>query len=157
MSFRMKEAKPLRNKTSRNASRSIDEHQIKFQAPGCAPSAIAGTGAPATQLRTRPHGRAQPREFWRLGIAQGRPGGSCWPNAERAAWREQSDGDLAMGHAVTRTTRSWRDRARGKIWLVRLDPAVGWQFEKARPCALVSAPEMRNQLRTVMRPFCIPR
>ena len=40
--------------------------------------------------------------------------------------------------------------ARGDIWLVTLDPAVGSEIRKARPCVVVSPPEMHEHLRTVI-------
>ena len=40
--------------------------------------------------------------------------------------------------------------ARGDIWLVTLDPAVGSEIRKARPCVVVSPPEMHDHLRTVI-------
>jgi mRNA interferase MazF len=40
--------------------------------------------------------------------------------------------------------------ARGDIWLVTLDPTVGSEIRKARPCVVVSPPEMHDHLRTVI-------
>ncbi|HMH89351.1 MAG TPA: type II toxin-antitoxin system PemK/MazF family toxin [Steroidobacteraceae bacterium] len=40
--------------------------------------------------------------------------------------------------------------ARGDIWLVTLDPTVGSDIKKARPCVVVSPPEMHDCLRTVI-------
>jgi mRNA interferase MazF len=40
--------------------------------------------------------------------------------------------------------------ARGDIWLAVLDPAVGAEIQKTRPCVIISPPEMHNQLRTVL-------
>ena len=40
--------------------------------------------------------------------------------------------------------------ARGDIWLVALDPTVGSEIRKARPCVVVSPPEMHDHLRTVI-------
>jgi len=40
--------------------------------------------------------------------------------------------------------------ARGDVWLVTLDPAVGSEIQKTRPCIIVSPPEMHDHLRTVM-------
>lgn len=37
---------------------------------------------------------------------------------------------------------------RGDIWLVNLDPTVGSEIQKSRPCVVVSPPEMLDQLRT---------
>ena len=39
---------------------------------------------------------------------------------------------------------------RGDIWLVNLDPTVGTEIKKSRPCVLVSPPELNAHLRTVM-------
>ncbi|TAN05481.1 MAG: type II toxin-antitoxin system PemK/MazF family toxin [Rhodanobacteraceae bacterium] len=39
---------------------------------------------------------------------------------------------------------------RGDIWLVALDPTVGSEIRKSRPCVLVSPPEMHDYLRTVI-------
>ena len=40
--------------------------------------------------------------------------------------------------------------ARGQIWLVNLDPTVGSEIKKSRPCVVVSPPEMHDYLRTLM-------
>ena len=39
---------------------------------------------------------------------------------------------------------------RGEIWLVNLDPTVGSEIKKTRPCVVVSPPELNQHLRTVM-------
>jgi len=39
---------------------------------------------------------------------------------------------------------------RGDIWLINLDPTVGSEIKKTRPCVVVSPPELNNYLRTVM-------
>lgn len=39
---------------------------------------------------------------------------------------------------------------RGEIWLVNLDPTVGSEIQKSRPCVIVSPPEMHDHLRTVI-------
>lgn len=39
---------------------------------------------------------------------------------------------------------------RGDIWLVSLDPTVGSEIRKSRPCVVVSPPEMHDHLRTVI-------
>ena len=39
---------------------------------------------------------------------------------------------------------------RGEIWLVNLDPTVGSEIRKTRPCLVVSPPEMHDYLRTVL-------
>ncbi len=36
----------------------------------------------------------------------------------------------------------------GEIWLAQLDPAVGSEIRKTRPCVVVSPPEMHDHLRT---------
>ncbi len=40
--------------------------------------------------------------------------------------------------------------ARGEIWLVPLDPTIGSEIQKTRPCVIISPPEMHDHLRTVM-------
>lgn len=40
--------------------------------------------------------------------------------------------------------------ARGDIWLVSLDPSVGSEIKKSRPCVVVSPAEMHDYLRTVI-------
>ncbi len=39
---------------------------------------------------------------------------------------------------------------RGEIWLVALDPTVGSEIKKSRPCVIISPPELNEHLRTVM-------
>jgi len=39
---------------------------------------------------------------------------------------------------------------RGEIWLAALDPTVGSELQKTRPCVVVSPPEMHDSLRTVI-------
>jgi len=39
---------------------------------------------------------------------------------------------------------------RGEIWLVNLDPTVGSEIRKSRPCVIVSPPELNRYLRTVI-------
>jgi mRNA interferase MazF len=40
--------------------------------------------------------------------------------------------------------------ARGDVWLVQLDPTLGREIRKARPCVIVSPAEMHDHLRTVI-------
>ena len=40
--------------------------------------------------------------------------------------------------------------ARGEIWLAALDPAVGSEIRKTRPCVVVSPAEMHDHLRTAI-------
>ncbi len=40
--------------------------------------------------------------------------------------------------------------ATGEVWLAQLDPTVGSEIQKTRPCVVVSPPEMHNHLRTVI-------
>lgn len=40
--------------------------------------------------------------------------------------------------------------ARGDIWVAALDPAVGSEIRKTRPCVVISPPEMHDYLRTVI-------
>jgi len=39
---------------------------------------------------------------------------------------------------------------RGEIWLVNLDPTIGSEIKKTRPCVIVSPHELNQYLRTVM-------
>jgi mRNA interferase MazF len=39
---------------------------------------------------------------------------------------------------------------RGDIWLTNLDPTVGSEIQKTRPCMVISPPEMHDHLRTVI-------
>ena len=39
---------------------------------------------------------------------------------------------------------------RGDIWLVNLDPTVGSELKKSRPCVVVSPAELNDHLRTVI-------
>jgi mRNA interferase MazF len=38
---------------------------------------------------------------------------------------------------------------RGDVWLVNLDPTIGSEIQKTRPCLVISPPEMHDHLRTV--------
>ena len=42
---------------------------------------------------------------------------------------------------------------RGDVWLVALDPTMGSEIQKTRPCVVISPPEMHDHLRTVI---CAP-
>ena len=39
---------------------------------------------------------------------------------------------------------------RGEIWLAALDPTIGSEIQKTRPCVVVSPPEMNQHLRTLI-------
>lgn len=39
---------------------------------------------------------------------------------------------------------------RGEIWLAALDPTVGSEIQKTRPCIVISPAEMHDYLRTVI-------
>ncbi|OLL28479.1 growth inhibitor PemK [Burkholderia sp. SRS-W-2-2016] len=39
---------------------------------------------------------------------------------------------------------------RGEVWLVALDPTLGSEIQKTRPCVVISPPEMHDHLRTVI-------
>jgi mRNA interferase MazF len=41
-------------------------------------------------------------------------------------------------------------RARGEVHLVRLDPTLGSEIQKTRPCLVVSPDELNQYLRTVL-------
>jgi mRNA interferase MazF len=38
----------------------------------------------------------------------------------------------------------------GDIWLAQLDPTLGSEIQKTRPCVVISPPEMNDHLRTVI-------
>ncbi|HWD59301.1 MAG TPA: type II toxin-antitoxin system PemK/MazF family toxin [Stellaceae bacterium] len=40
--------------------------------------------------------------------------------------------------------------ARGEIWLANLDPTIGSEIQKTRPCIVVSPAELNDVLRTVI-------
>jgi len=40
--------------------------------------------------------------------------------------------------------------SRGDIWLVALDPTIGSELQKTRPCVVISPPEIHAHLRTVI-------
>lgn len=40
--------------------------------------------------------------------------------------------------------------ARGDVWLVSLDPTIGREIQKTRPCIVVSPPELNQHLSTVL-------
>ena len=40
--------------------------------------------------------------------------------------------------------------SRGEIWLVNLDPTIGSEIQKTRPCVVISPPEMHDFLRTAI-------
>ena len=39
---------------------------------------------------------------------------------------------------------------RGAVWLINLDPTVGSEIRKTRPCVVISPPELHNHLRTAL-------
>jgi mRNA interferase MazF len=39
---------------------------------------------------------------------------------------------------------------RGEVWLINLDPAIGGETQKTRPCVVISPPELHDHLRTVI-------
>lgn len=39
---------------------------------------------------------------------------------------------------------------RGEVWLTNLDPTLGSEIQKTRPCVIISPPEMHDHLRTVL-------
>jgi len=40
--------------------------------------------------------------------------------------------------------------SRGEIWLVNLDPTVGSEIHKSRPCVVISPSELNDHLKTVI-------
>lgn len=39
---------------------------------------------------------------------------------------------------------------RGEVWLAALDPTVGSEIRRTRPCVIISPPEMHDHLRTAI-------
>jgi len=39
---------------------------------------------------------------------------------------------------------------RGEIWLAALDPTIGSEIQKTRPCLIISPAEIHDHLRTVI-------
>jgi mRNA interferase MazF len=39
---------------------------------------------------------------------------------------------------------------RGEVWLANLDPTIGGEIQKTRPCLVVSPPEINAHLRTIV-------
>ncbi len=39
---------------------------------------------------------------------------------------------------------------RGDVWLVNLDPTVGSEIQKTRPCVVISPPEIHDYLKTLL-------
>lgn len=39
---------------------------------------------------------------------------------------------------------------RGEVWLVNLDPTIGSEIRKSRPCLIISPPEIHDHLRTII-------
>ena len=40
--------------------------------------------------------------------------------------------------------------SRGEIWLINLDPTIGSEIKKTRPCVVVSPQELNDHLRTII-------
>jgi mRNA interferase MazF len=51
---------------------------------------------------------------------------------------------------VNRIHRAGLGVARGEVWLAALDPTVGSEIQKTRPCLIVSPPEMNDRLPTII-------
>jgi mRNA interferase MazF len=52
--------------------------------------------------------------------------------------------------AASRSSAKATVVARGEIWLAALDPTLGSEIQKTRPCVVVSPDEMNAHLRTVV-------
>ena len=39
---------------------------------------------------------------------------------------------------------------RGEVWLICLDPTIGAEIKKTRPCLIISPPEIHDHLRTAL-------
>jgi len=51
--------------------------------------------------------------------------------------------------SVVAGRRSTLALSRGEVWLATLDPTVGSEIQKTRPCVIVSPAELHDHLRTV--------
>jgi mRNA interferase MazF len=40
--------------------------------------------------------------------------------------------------------------ARGEVWLINLDPTIGGEIQKTRPCMVISPPEINEHLPTMI-------
>ena len=40
--------------------------------------------------------------------------------------------------------------ARGEVWLINLDPTIGSEVQKTRPCVVISPPEINDHLPTMI-------
>jgi mRNA interferase MazF len=40
--------------------------------------------------------------------------------------------------------------ARGEVWLIDLDPTIGSEIQKTRPCVVISPPELNDHLPTMI-------
>jgi mRNA interferase MazF len=40
--------------------------------------------------------------------------------------------------------------ARGEVWLINLDPTIGSEIQKIRPCVVISPPEINENLPTMI-------
>jgi len=40
--------------------------------------------------------------------------------------------------------------ARGEVWLINLDPTIGSEIQKTRPCVVISPPEINDHLPTMI-------
>ena len=54
---------------------------------------------------------------------------------------------MARGRRAAAQVRS--AVARGEIWLAALDPTIGSEIRKTRPCVVVSPPEIHDVLHTI--------
>ncbi len=83
--------------------------------------------------------RRPTRAGWPRGLPHHRPSSATTP-----WWLEPAAGRGRPG-VVTRPEAV----ARGAVWLAALDPTIGSEIQKTRPCVIVSPPEMHDHLRTV--------
>jgi mRNA interferase MazF len=65
------------------------------------------------------------------------------PTPKKAASREK------LSSSKIQIDRSKFEVARGDVWLAALDPTIGSEIQKTRPCLIISPPEMHDYLRTV--------
>ena len=69
----------------------------------------------------------------------------------RAAWPSRVAMRCCGRSLPTKATTNWSgDEESGDSWLAQLDPTVGSEIRKTRPCVVVSPDEMNAHLRTVI-------
>jgi mRNA interferase MazF len=91
------------------------------------------------QGRSRPHGADRQKEASEGGLGRG-----C--RCDRGRWRRW----VGLAEIWERGRRGPDLTTRGDVWLASLDPTIGSEIQKTRPCVVVSPAEINTCLRTVI-------